>query len=53
MTLPTAADINVHDSLDEQHACQVFLGKSIDQAEALFRENGLFYQEDLMGMGRT
>src|SRR5215216_5731472 len=51
MTLPTASDINVHDSLDERHACEVFLGKSVEDAEKLFRENALFYQEDLMWMG--
>lgn len=51
MTLPTAKEINVHDSLDEQHACKIFLGKSIEEAEALFRENAIFYHEDLMWMG--
>jgi hypothetical protein len=51
MTLPTAAEINVHDSLDERHACENFLGKSVEEAEVLFRENALFYQEDLMWMG--
>ena len=51
MALPTASDINVHDSLDERHACEVFLGKSVEEAEVLFRENALFYQEDLMWMG--
>ncbi len=51
MTLPTAKDINVHDSLDERHACKVFLGKSIPEAEELFRENALCYLEDLMWMG--
>ena len=49
--LPTAEDINVHDSLDERHACRVFFGKSIAEAEALFRENALFYSEDLLWMG--
>ena len=51
MTLPTRQDINLHDSLDERHACKIFLGKSIEEAEALFRENALFYHEDLMWMG--
>ncbi len=51
MTLPTPQDINVHDSLDERHACKIFLGKSIEEAEALFREHALFYHEDLMWMG--
>lgn len=51
MTLPTRQDLNVHDSLDERHACKIFFGKSIEEAEALFRENALFYHEDLMWMG--
>jgi hypothetical protein len=51
MTLPTRQDINLHDSLDERHACEIFLGKSLEEAEALFRENALFYHEDLMWMG--
>ena len=51
MTFPSAKDINVHDSLDERHACKIFLGKSIEEAEALFRENALAYHEDLMWMG--
>jgi len=49
--LPTAEEINVFDSLDERHAVEVFLGKDLEQAEALFRENFLYYQEDLMFMG--
>lgn len=49
--LPTAKDINVHNSLDEQHACEIFLGKSVEEAEALFHENALSYHEDLMWMG--
>ncbi len=51
MTLPTRQDINVHDSLDARTACEHFLGKSLAEAEALFRENSLYYQEDLMFMG--
>ena len=49
--LPTREEINVHDSLDERWACKNFLGKSLKEAEALFRENSLTYQEDLMWMG--
>lgn len=49
--LPTAEEINVFDSLDERHAVEVFLGKDLEQAQALFRENFLYYQEDLMFMG--
>jgi len=51
MTLPTRADINVHDSLDERAACDNFLGKTLEEAEALFAENALYYQEALMHMG--
>ena len=51
MTLPTRQEINVHDSLDEQSACEHFLGKTLEEAEALFRDNSLYYQEDLMFMG--
>src|ERR671921_640189 len=49
--LPTGDEINVFDSLDERTAVQHFLGKDLKQAEALFRENFLAYQEDLMWMG--
>jgi hypothetical protein len=49
--IPTASDINVFDSLDEQSAVDHFLGKDLSQAEALFRENFIYYQEDLMWMG--
>jgi hypothetical protein len=48
---PTAEEINVFDSLDERYAVEHFLGKDLDQAEALFRDNFLYYQEDLMWMG--
>lgn len=51
MTLPSRQDINVYDSLDERSACQHFLGKTLEQAEVLFRENSLYYQKDLMFMG--
>jgi hypothetical protein len=53
MTLPTRQDINVHDSLDERTACEHFLGKSLAEAEALFREASVIYQEDLMFMGAS
>jgi hypothetical protein len=49
--LPNAAEINLFDSLDERTAVEHFLGKELKQAEALFRENFLVYQEDLMWMG--
>ena len=51
MALPTASEINVFDSLDERCACEHFLGKTIEQAETLFRDNAPRYQEDLMWMG--
>jgi hypothetical protein len=53
MTIPSRQDINVYDSLDERSACEHFLGKTLEQAEALFRENSLYYQEDLMFMGAS
>jgi len=51
MTLPTAQEINPHRDLDGGEACAHFLGRSLDEAEALFQENSLYYQEDLMWMG--
>lgn len=50
-SFPTEKEINLHDDLDGRKACEHFFGKSIDDAEALFRENSLYYQEDLMWMG--
>lgn len=49
--IPTESQINVFDSLDERWAVKNFSGKSLDEAEALFRENFLHYQEALMWMG--
>lgn len=49
--LPTLADINVHDSLDERWAVGNFLGKTLEQAEELFRESAMTCQEDLQHMG--
>jgi len=51
MTLPTAKEINPYDDLDGRVACKNFLGKGLDEAEALFRENSTHYQEGLMWMG--
>jgi hypothetical protein len=48
---PSAKQINVNDSLDEQLACKHFLCKTVEQAELLFRENALYYQEALGWMG--
>ncbi|HEY2586868.1 MAG TPA: hypothetical protein VGI81_14075 [Tepidisphaeraceae bacterium] len=36
--------------LDERHAMRMFLGKTPEQAEAMFQQNFLFYQEDLLYM---
>lgn len=49
--IPIESQINVFDSLDERWAVKNFLGKSLDEAEALFRENFIHYQEALMWMG--
>jgi len=51
VNLPTADEINVHNSLDEISACEHFLSKTLEQAEEMFCDNGLVYQEDLMWMG--
>jgi hypothetical protein len=51
MKLPTKEEINVYNSLDEITACEHFFNKTLDQAEALFREDSSYYQEDLMWMG--
>jgi hypothetical protein len=49
-SLPTAADINQFDSLDERCAVKNFLGKTSDEAYAMFADNGLRFAEDLMWM---
>lgn len=52
MHLPTAQEIcPVPEDLDGQTAVRNFLGKSLAEAEALFRESSIIYQEDLMFMG--
>ena len=51
MRLPTRQEINLFNSLDEQQACRNFLGKSLDEAESLFRQNALGYSDDLRWMG--
>jgi hypothetical protein len=51
MTLPTRQEINPHDDLDGRTACEHFLGKTLEEAEALFRESPIYYQSDLMWMG--
>lgn len=52
MKLPSEREINPHPGcLDGEHAVKMFLGKNLEEAEMLFRENGLSRQEDLMWMG--
>jgi hypothetical protein len=51
MTVPSERDINPGDSPDEISAAKHFLGKTVEEAEELFRENSFTYQEDLMWMG--
>jgi len=51
MPLPTRQEICPHDDLDGRVACEHFLGRNLVQAEALFRENSIYYQGDLMWMG--
>lgn len=52
MYLPTAKEINpVPEDLDGKCAEEHFLGKTLEQAEALIREASIIYQEDLMFMG--
>lgn len=50
-TIPRSEDIDVYHSLDEGGACKRFLGKTLAEAEALFRDNSIYYQEDLLWMG--
>jgi hypothetical protein len=49
MRIPTRDEINVFGSLDEEWACQNFLGKDLDEAERLFADSSVY--EDLMWMG--
>ena len=52
MTIPTRSDwgdIDEND-LDAQWALKQFLGKTFADAEAMFAENALYYQEDLQSM---
>ncbi len=54
--LPTAKEISPgfrtgHEALDERCAREHFSGKTLEEAEELFRQNALFYEEDLLWMG--
>jgi hypothetical protein len=51
MPLPTRQEICPHDDLDGRVACEHFLGRSLEEAEALFRASSMYYQEDFMWMG--
>lgn len=52
MGLPTEEEINpIPEDLDGKSAIENFLGKDLEQAEQMFREAALFYQEDLRFMG--
>lgn len=51
MNIPAKEEINIYNSPDEASACEHFLGKNLDEAEMMFRENSLYYLEDLMWMG--
>lgn len=52
--LPSLEDISPTKGLDLDEKCAVehFLGKSIDEASLLFKENAFYYGDDLMHMGR-
>ena len=52
MRPPTAQEINpTPKNFDEQRAVENFLGKSLEEAEAMFRENAFAVVDDLMWMG--
>lgn len=52
MNLPSEREINPHPGcLDGEYAAKVFLGKTQEEAEALFQESSLSRLEDLMWMG--
>lgn len=49
--LPSESDFIVHGDLDERDACAHFLGKTLEEAEALFRESSVGAAQDSMWMG--
>ncbi|MDB5346203.1 MAG: hypothetical protein JWP89_4580 [Schlesneria sp.] len=52
MPLPTKEEINpFEDDLDGISACRNFLGKTLDDVEAMLNENSGLYQEDLLYLG--
>ena len=52
MKIPSKKEWGVieKDNLDAEWAFKQFAGKSLDDAEKMFRENALYYQEDLLSM---
>lgn len=51
MTLPTASEINVYDTLDERAACKNYLGKSLVEVRQMLASGIGNYWEDLAWMG--
>ena len=56
MAKPSAKELSPrfasgHESLDERHTRQTFSGKTLEEAEELFRQNALFHGESLHWMG--
>ncbi|MCK7595626.1 hypothetical protein [Pseudomarimonas salicorniae] len=51
MGVPAAEEINIHDSLDERVAMEMFQGKSLSEAFEMFRENSMLCAEALCHMG--
>ncbi|MDH3375677.1 MAG: hypothetical protein OEQ39_01750 [Gammaproteobacteria bacterium] len=52
MKIPTRSDWGVieKNNLDAECAFRQFSGKSLNEAEMMFRNNALYYQEDLISM---
>jgi hypothetical protein len=51
MQVPTKQDwANPYGGLDIKYAREHFFGKTLEEAEKLFVENSLWYQEDIMWM---
>ena len=56
MRLPTKDEINVHESLDEISACEHFLNKTLEEAEAADRTVTPFLSNigrDILGAGAS
>ncbi len=52
MSIPSKSNWGVieNNNLDAEWAFKHFAGKSLTEAEEMFRENALYYQEDLISM---